>query len=147
MPSRFGRPNNLSKLTFALGIQSSAMLRQVKMLIVALAIGTLVLWATRTPTLPAPTALSFCPLTSSRLHVPTAILHATLSVNATSERTHWVEGPAGGSRNLLPFAYPPRELRFAQKNVDGSKTAGRGRLDTGLDEVEEVGERLCPIFE
>ena len=104
-------------------------------------------------TIPPPPAssLSFCPLTTSRKHVPTVILQASGRSGRNDNRTFWVAAEGKSAVPMLSYSYPSREMRFAQRTTEGGSAswndnAGRGHLTGGVDDKEEEGKQLCPVF-
>lgn len=88
------------------------------------------------------TLFSFCPYSTSQRHTPTIILQGDAESDRYANRTHFVGGFKGAT--FLPYAYPPRDLRFAQHISDAGAAAarpGRGHLD----EPDEEGKQLCKI--
>ena len=105
----------------------------------------------RTIAPPPADSLSFCPLTTSRKHVPTVILQASGRSDRNANRTFWVQGEGKKAVPMLPYSYPAREMRFAQRTAEAGsanwqENAGRGHLSGGVDEKEEEGKPLCPVF-
>lgn len=88
------------------------------------------------------TLLSFCPYSTSQRHTPTIILQGDALSDRNANRTHFVGGFKGAS--FLPYAYPPRDLRFAQHISDaGAAPARPGRGH--LEDPDEEGKQLCKI--
>ncbi|GAA5829150.1 hypothetical protein JCM3766R1_000995 [Sporobolomyces carnicolor] len=92
--------------------------------------------------------LEFCPFSTSFKHVPTVVLAGTQESDKSENRTYSL-GDSSSPTLFVPYAYPPRELRFAQQKPDTNKNAqqaktkaGQGRLHEGLP-GDEKGEQLC----
>lgn len=115
--------------------------------ILALSSLSLFLYTHRAPPTPPATPLSFCPPSTSRKHIPTVVLHTDGSSARTENRTYWVQHDRASSP-FLPFSYPPRDLRFAQRAAagEGQGPNGQGNLRAVAAEVVEEPTRLCPVY-
>ena len=103
---------------------------------------TIYFWTNRAPQIEL-SSLSYCPITTSRSHVPTVILVADGKSSRNDNRTFWFKNEAGGKIiSFLPFSYPPREMRFAQRI---STDSTNHKLEHHNSEFDE-GKRLCSIF-
>lgn len=95
---------------------------------------------------------SLCPYSTSRRHVPTVLLQGSQASDRAANRTVAVLDPqsSGGDKPaaFLPFAYPPRDLRFAQTVAGAASKArpGAGRLTEGVHPDDERGEQLCKLY-
>ncbi|GAA5937037.1 hypothetical protein JCM3775_001934 [Rhodotorula graminis] len=95
---------------------------------------------------------SLCPYSTSRRHVPTILLQGSQASSPNDNRTVAVlDTQAPGADTpaaFLPYAYPPKDLRFAQ--TLGAKGVqprpGAGRLTEGVHPDDERGEQLCPLY-
>ncbi|BGO99555.1 Multifunctional methyltransferase subunit TRM112 [Rhodotorula toruloides] len=93
--------------------------------------------------------LSYCPHSTSRKHIPTVVLQGTQTVAPDANRTVLVlEQPGDQPAPFLPYAYPPRELRFAQTvsvQDEAKRRPGAGRLNDGVNSDDERGQQLCKV--
>lgn len=89
--------------------------------------------------------LEYCPYSNSRKHIPTIALVGDQARAPTENRTFWVPDASDPAipATFLPYAYPPREMRFAQTLSGKEEKArpGQGRLHEGVQ--EDKGEQLC----
>lgn len=93
--------------------------------------------------------LSYCPFSTSRKHIPTVVLQGSQSFAPDSNRTVFVyEQPGDQPASFLPYAYPPRDLRFAQTisvKDEAKRRPAAGRMAGGVDEDDEGGQQLCKV--
>ncbi|BGP41044.1 hypothetical protein JCM10449v2_005013 [Rhodotorula kratochvilovae] len=90
---------------------------------------------------------SLCPYSTSRRHIPTVLLQGTQASDRTANRTVLVlDQPGDKPAAFLPYAYPPRDLRFAQTVAPASKAPNSGgRLAEGVHPDDERGAQLCAL--
>ncbi|GAA6052081.1 hypothetical protein JCM3770_006621 [Rhodotorula araucariae] len=89
---------------------------------------------------------SLCPYSTSRKHIPTVLLQGTQASERTTNRTVLVlDQPGDKPAAFLPYAYPPRDLRFAQTVATASKSAGTRRPAASMHPDDERGTQLCAL--
>ncbi|GAA5868713.1 hypothetical protein JCM3774_003633 [Rhodotorula dairenensis] len=90
--------------------------------------------------------LEYCPFSTERRHVPTVALIGDQARLPTENRTFYVADPVDDAlpATFLPYAFPPRDLRFAQtlSGKEEKRPPGQGRLHEGVS-GEDKGKQLC----
>lgn len=94
--------------------------------------------------------LEYCPFSTERRHIPTVALVGDQARGPTENRTFYVADPVDDAlpAAFLPYAFPVRDLRFAQtlSGKEEKRPPGRGRLHEGLSD-EDKGQQLCHAHE